>query len=387
MTTQAKFRYSFTSVLVMTVLTIMACSHNPAKNDLRNHSFKLVGGHFYGPGPIVPDTALPDGLLHNIKFDLRKFKGYAEFETDEGSIAFLSDGKTRINRNIEAGRLDIGGGETPVLLVAVSGGRNKGREYYQLDDDYKMVWTVDLALDPGFADGIIRVDDFQLSTGLVKIDISAQTEQSIPGGYDQAGTLSSGQYLAGRVGDFDQDGYMDGIVVAAPRVPLISNMLPGAPVGNQRGFETDVAIPPHLACELTLRGILLFREPLRDLIEKHADVKEITKLLKDIKLRIDAAQLNMDRAMFGGQWSPENMKQNGFLISDRLETVKILNFISISLTESYPTYGGKVSNSVRDAINKMFSQLDSLVDKVGQANAQTNAVLPKMKTKRVATEV
>ena len=76
-----------------------------------------------------------------------------------------------------------------LLLIKV---RNKGREYYSLDEDYRFVWKVDLALDPGFSEGIIQIDDFTLHTGLVKIADSIQTQQGIPGGYDQAGSLHSG---------------------------------------------------------------------------------------------------------------------------------------------------------------------------------------------------
>lgn len=354
----------------------VGCSSTIKSNT--SHEFKLVGGHFFGPGPIEPDTALPVGYLRNIRFDSKRFYGYAEFENDGSQKAFLSDGKTEINQNIDAGVLDIGGGSNTVLLVAVKGGPNKGREYYRLGDDYSLNWTVDLALDPGFAEGVISVDNFTLTTGLIQIAESMQTQSGMPGGYDQAGSLISGQYLAGRVGDFDQNGYMDGIVVAAPQVPLESNMLPGSPVGNQRGFHTDVPLPPHLACELTLRGIAQFEKPLSALMAD-GKVDEVIKLLKDIESRVDAAQRNMDRALIGGPWSPPDIKQQGFSVSDRMETVKTLNFISLSMIENYPVYGGKFSNSSKDAVNKMFQQLDGLIDKVGKVNEKTDHKLPRRK--------
>ncbi len=347
-------------------------------SERATHQITLIGGHFFGPGPILPDTPLPTGYLRDIKFDTEQFRGYAEFDNTGDPDSILSDGKTLINQNIEAGRLDIGGGSNSVLLAAVNGGANRGREYYRLDDQFRFVWTVDLALDPGFAEGIVRVDNFELTTGVVKISPSAQSENAMPGGYDQAGTLKSGQYLVGRVGDYDQDGFMDGVVVAAPRVPLESNMLPGAPVGNQRGFKTDIELPPHLACELTLRSIMNFKPPAEELLNT-GGIDDLVRLLKEIRARIATAQINMDRAILGGPWSPIAIKQQGFLISDRLETAKTLNFIALSLTEYYPVYGGRPSDSTVDAIGKMFSQMESLIEKVALANKQTGSTLPNVK--------
>ena len=79
------------------------------------YTFHLTGGSFFGPGPIVPDTSLPDGRLININFDPRELRGYAAFFNDGRQESKLSDGKTRINQNIDAGRLNIGGGFQTVL--------------------------------------------------------------------------------------------------------------------------------------------------------------------------------------------------------------------------------------------------------------------------------
>lgn len=321
------------TIILLVMLTGIAAEDALAKPEL--YQFKLVGGHFFGPGPIVPDTALPVGYLRNIQFDLTTFSGHAKFVNDGSKRALLSDGKTPINQNIDAGVLDIGGGENPVLLVAVKGGRNKGREYYRLAEDYSFVWSVDIALDPGFAEGIIRVENFLLTTGIVKIALSAQTEQGIPGGYDQAGSLQSGQYLAGRVGDFNQDGFMDGIVVAAPRVPLESAMLPGAPVGNQRGFETDVPLPAHLAGELTLRGIAQFEGPLTEM-QTNGDSKDAAKLWQDISARIDAALANIHQAVNSGAWKDPALRRDGLAIAEGIKSWKEKHLAAISLPRLNP---------------------------------------------------
>src|SRR5690349_14555530 len=59
------------------------------------YTFRLHGGHFYGPGPIVPDTELPDGRLSHIRFDLHTWHGYCEFANDGKVGSLLSDGSTR----------------------------------------------------------------------------------------------------------------------------------------------------------------------------------------------------------------------------------------------------------------------------------------------------
>ena len=367
-------KYGVISINIIALTALTGCSTNLDKLEPK-YSFTLTGGHFFGPGPIVPDTALPDGQLKGIKFDKNTFSGYATFSNDGRAESRLSDGKTLINQNIDAGELDIGDGSNPLLLVAVKTGKNKGREYYSLDKHYRFVWKVDLALDPGFAEGIIQINDFTLHTGLVKVSTSLQTQQGIPGGYDQAGTMPSGKYMAGRVGDFDQDGYMDGVLVAAPNVPLESAMLPGAPVGNQRGFITDIHIAPHLACELTVQGLLQFKEPIAEVIRENKLV-DLTEMLSDMRNRIDAASLNMERAMRLGAWQPRELKTSAVELTGYLESAKILSFMSHAFTQGYPNSSGVVSGSVKDAINNMFVKLEILAPQITALNQKTGETLP-----------
>ena len=94
---------------------------------------------------------------------------------------------------------------------------------------------------------IIRVNGFRLTTGWVQVQRSLQTASGTPGGYDKAGSLPSGTFLVGRVGDFDRNGFLDGVLVAAANVPMQADMLPGAPVANLRGFTTDIPVNPLTA--------------------------------------------------------------------------------------------------------------------------------------------
>lgn len=360
---------------VFPAVTLLAALFLLVPGNVQAAEFVLEGGYFYGPGPIEPDASLPTGKLANVVFDRHTFRGYTDFANDGSPEARFSDGETLINQNIEAGEITLGDGRETVLLAAVGGGPNHGRELYHLDDDYNMIWRVDLALDPGFAEGIIRVDDFVLTTGLVQIPLSLQTNAGNPGGYDRAGSLESGDYLAGRLGDFDQDGHLDGVVVAAPNVPLASNLLPGAPVGNQRGFKTDVELPPHLACELALRGLENFAQPMADTIAKH-DLEELGRLLDDLDSRLRVARRNMERALLLGAWSKQPLKQQGFELTWRIDALQMLVFIADSILSGYEHPTGRVPASVQDATRRFFAQLGATIPSVAALNAETGDTLP-----------
>src|SRR5437016_2251639 len=111
-------------LLASLLLSLMlGCASTPVKRGAEEvYVFQLIGGYFYGPGPIVPDTSLPDGRISGVHFDRMQFRGYAAFRNDGSTASLLSNGRTRINQNIEAGRLMIGGGTSPILLTAVDGG-------------------------------------------------------------------------------------------------------------------------------------------------------------------------------------------------------------------------------------------------------------------------
>jgi hypothetical protein len=363
-------------VILLSFLFSLGCasSHKVLKGE---HTINLSGGHFFGPGPVEPDLPLPDGRIVNVEFDRHKFEGQTHFYSDGSEKSLLSDGKTKINQNIDAGLLKMGEGDHSFLLVAVDGGPNSGRETYSLDENYNFIWQVDLALDPGFKEGIIRVDDFILTTGIVKLPTSLQTERGFPGGYDKAGSLKSGQYLVGRVGDFDQDGFLDGVLVAAPNVPIESSMLPGAPVGNKRGFKTDIDLPPHLACELTLRGVMNFKDPIFEAITQN-NIPELAKLLEESKTRLNAARTNLERALLVGAW--KEWKKEGFALTWRLDAVQTLHFISWAFITGYEYPAGKVPESVADATHRMFDQLESLIIKVEALNQKTGDTLPAKKS-------
>jgi hypothetical protein len=311
------------AVSLSTALSVLAvgltgcASANHAQRDANLYTFELTGGFFYGPGPVVPDTPLPNGKIQRIHFDLARFRGYAEFHNDGRRSARLSDGLSQINQNIDAGRLLIGGGSSPILLTAVNGGPHKGTETYTLDADYRLVWHVDLALDPGFEEGIIRINDFVLHTGVVRVARSIQATRHIPGGYDQAGTLTSGRYLVGRLGDFDQDGYLDGILVAGPNVPMDADLLPGSPVGNRRGFKTNIPLPANVSAELILRSMRQLLQPLRETAADQ-DIGQFHLLAAEYCERIETVDENLVRAIGAGAYQDDAVRPQAAAVKEQL---------------------------------------------------------------------
>jgi hypothetical protein len=350
-----------------TLVALLACLSAPtALADVGQHVFTLHGGHFFGPGPIVPDTALPDGSIRNITFDLPKLEGVAAF-AEGGKV--LSDGKTVSNANIDAGALEIGGkqdalkGETKgktegktFWLYAVAGGPNGGRETYRFDAHYNMVWTVDIGLDPGFAEGILRVNGFELTTGIRKVPLSMQSAVGKPGGYDKAGSFKSGALLVGRVGDFDADGFMDGTIVASANVPMQADLLPGAPVANKRGFTTDIAIDPLFAMELTLHGIANMRPLIKDTLNGgHLD--QLTEYLKDVQERLLAARGNYEAAFIK---TPPAKRAELLELEWRLESIKQMIYIPVAFLTTYNFPSGNAPWTVGDATTRAFDKAEAL---------------------------
>lgn len=352
-------------------LALLAASPSAALAAPTPHIFSLHGGHFFGPGPIVPDTPLPDGSIRGILYDSVKQEGAAVFAVG-GHL--LSDGKTTTNGNIDAGALQIGGSKADVnaddkknegktfWLYAVAGGPNEGRELYRFDADYNMVWTVDIGLDPGFAEGIVRVNGFELTTGTRKVPLSLQSLAHQPGGYDKAGSYPSGSKLVGRVGDFDADGFMDGTIVATANVPMQADLLPGAPVANKRGFTTDIAIDPLFALELTLRGIVNMRPLVKEtLTGKHLD--QLTLWVQDINERLLAARANYESAFIS---TPPKKRQQFQEIDWKLESIREIIFIPMAFLTTYNFPAGDAPNSVIDATTRAFDKAQSLADLLEQ---------------------
>lgn len=131
-------------------------------------------------------------------------------------------------------------GRFKLLLAAIDGGPAHGAARFFLDEHGN--WTIgdDIAIDPGFTWGLVKLENFRWSTGPRRLPRSTQTAEGHPGGVDQAGSRVSGDFIPGRLGDDDLDGRLDGLMNAVGSFPLSSVILPGAPFAQTRTFVSDI---------------------------------------------------------------------------------------------------------------------------------------------------
>ncbi len=140
---------------------------------------------------------------------------------------------------------------------------------------------------------------------------------------------------------------------------------------GERNFPRADAKPkPHLVCELTLRNMTKSKQQLTMAITKN-DIKSLRKNLEELAAGLKTAESCMNREMLLGAWKTPRLKKESHQLMDRLETIKILNFISLAFTSPYysnPT--GKVSHSVADSIAKFFTQLEYLLAGIETVNSK-----------------
>lgn len=231
------------------------------------HTLTIVTGHLYGPGPLA-DQETPAGALRGLELQTGARGGL------RGVIPLLNNGAaepnlpgealqggtvdgrlcdgTRINENIDVGFVELMNGRFKLLLAAIDGGPAQGAARFFLDEHGN--WTIgdDIAIDPGFAWGLVKLENFRWSTGPRRLPRSTQTAEGHPGGVDQAGSRVSGDFIPGRLGDDDLDGRLDGLMNAVGSFPLSSVILPGAPFAQTRTFVSDIELSPADAAALTL---------------------------------------------------------------------------------------------------------------------------------------
>jgi hypothetical protein len=264
------------------------------------HALRLQGGTFHGPGSL-PDSSCPGGLLSHIQFR-KPLTGETAFfnngptppnvpgdqEIDNVLDGRLSDGSP-FNEHVWGGIAEVGGGAIRLMTVVTANGPNKGREIYRLDPGFHLEITVDLAMDPGFPEGIIVRENLRISTGLLRVPLSLQTAQGVAGGQDRAGSLPSQTPILGRLGDFDQDGFLDGIIAGAANVPLGHMFSPGAPVLLERRFVSDIPAAPLDAALLTIASASSHAEVWKSVVENHGQDTPLARYL-DAHLREYLAQ-------------------------------------------------------------------------------------------------
>ena len=210
----------------------------------------MKAGTFYGPGSIE-DSPLFGVVIRNISFPsslnfITPFVNNAsqepnicgEYEVRDEPTGLLSDGITKINENVDVCSFQIN--NMKILVAIIDGGPHMGEQLAVTMENGQIVMTMDTALDLGVGDsGIIRLP-FYGTTGKAVVPFSLQTQLGIEGGIDNAGSINSGVELQGRLGDYNNNGILDGAIVVAGNIPLDSLLLPGAPYAFIRYFETDL---------------------------------------------------------------------------------------------------------------------------------------------------
>ncbi len=211
----------------------------------------LGSGEFYGPGAFTAQQPLFEIVLNNLSFFtpvdfITPFFNNgesepnicAEREREEKPDGKLSNGLL-INENASLCLATIAG--TEIMFAVVQGGPHQGQQLNVTLDDGNIVMTMDLALDLGIGEkGVVKLP-FYGTTGSLTVPVSLQTALGEKG-IDQAGKFPAGTVLQGRIGDFNNDGWIDGTLVAAGNIPLDSPIFPGQPYAMHRNFETNISI-------------------------------------------------------------------------------------------------------------------------------------------------
>lgn len=232
------------------VVLALACGPAQGATMYSTKDSYMRSGAFFGPGAIDESTIF-DVTIPGIGFAARG--SFVTPFTNNGPAApticgeiemggtpkgTLSDGVTRINEGVNTCSFELNG--VRMMAAIIDGGPHNGRQIATTLDDGTMIMTMDFALDMGVGkSGIMRMP-FYGTTGEVTVPYSLQTQLGIEGGVDRAGKLASGTKLRGRLGDFNNDGMLDGAIVVAGVLPLDSIFMPGAPYALIRNFDTDI---------------------------------------------------------------------------------------------------------------------------------------------------
>lgn len=263
-----------------------------ANNTLAATLFLESDGRFFGPGnAIFSETGTSikkfrDAQVRNITF-IGPFTGFipmfnngaeapnvtAEILQD-GLIDGLTSNGILINENINTAlHLDISdpatGESANIMAVAVASEETEdGSELVYPDEKGNITFNPTVYADPGQADLVRKLPAIVFTTGSARVPLSVKSQRGEFGGVDNAGPLSSGHVLIGRVGDFDHDGFLDGILVLAGNAPEDLIVGRGNPLAQIRPWHSDIPISPAEAVGLTLNNIVQnYPQPLQEVLE------------------------------------------------------------------------------------------------------------------------
>jgi hypothetical protein len=305
-------------VLVFTYASVLV----HAATDAGARAIQFTGGTFYGPGS-MPDSPSPPGTLSHLELH-QGLDGWIDVPgeavvpgaganhglPDSNRPEVLSNGHP-FNQSMDGGVVEVGRGAMRFHERVTLDGPGQGRARVTLDGNLSWHIRVDLALDPGFPEGLVQIEGLDITSGTVRVPPSLQTRDGIPGGIDRAGSLPAGAPFVGHVGDDDDDGYLDGLVVGVTNMPLQNMFLPGSPAVQARTFTTDIPITPSDAALLTVAGALRYESLLRcpepkeqrrepqpkvgEIAVQSAPLESWPRLVEELGERLDAASRILKR--------------------------------------------------------------------------------------------
>jgi tetratricopeptide (TPR) repeat protein len=260
------------------------------------YTLELITGKLYGPGSLEDQTLNP-GALRNLYLKPGQFlEGTIKFFNNHGKEpnvpgeilqglkidGKLSDG-TLINENVDVGRVFLMNGRFNMLLAAVGGGPNEGGLTFFLDKWGNWNLQDDAGVDPGFPEGVIKMNNFKFSTNPRILPFSKQTQLQYPAGIDRAGSIASNSFVEGYLGDDDFDGYLDGRFNVIGTFPFTAILLPGAPYAQTRTFQSNIPVDNLQTLYLTLSNLNSYLY-LTDKIEQ-SNGEDFARLVKIIRNR------------------------------------------------------------------------------------------------------
>jgi hypothetical protein len=278
----------------------------------------LKGGSLYGPGNKGVHAA-QNGEVRNMIFTA-PFAGIIPF-FNNGAAApnivgealqggpvdgMISDGRL-INENVDVGLHfvlhDPDTGETARIIVAAVGAEDFGP-----DPDGNLAFDTDVVADPGQGH-LIRPLNVTFTSGVARIPLSLRTQLGLSGGHDVAGPFNAGHALIGRIGDFDNDGLLDGELVLAGNTTLDMVIAHGDPIAQRRPFVSDIPLTPDLSALLIVNGIVRnFPQPLSEVLQR-GDVLQAVNYGFDITDRLNAVLHNFNSILAVQTASAEQLRR------------------------------------------------------------------------------
>ena len=264
----------------------------------------LYDGKFYGPGNLgvheIEGGSLENFVVSSPMTGLVSFlnNGASPPNVDAENFhtgpvdGLLSDG-SKINENVNAAFvLNVPEPETQQLVKLFVG--SVSEEIVKPDDNDNLTFNLHAAFDTGFAADALRLP-VQFITGAVTVPLSEKSKRGLGGGNDSAGPVVAGTTYVGRLGDMDQDGYLDGVFVLAGNTPFELLIAEGDPVLIVRPFKSDIPINAREASYYELNGIIKnYRTPMFEVMHVK-DNKLLLEYLTDVDSRVQAVLNNFTR--------------------------------------------------------------------------------------------